>query len=292
VSDVPIRQSGESPAARTATVQMPPPPPTPPAQPGTATGPRPERPLTGLVLGPAGALTYAALVIAFNAGLGLVSRSVAVQQALRAFVVAVAGPQLQTRGLLAAVLSAAVVLLGYAIIIAPPLAIARARGLRFSEAFGLRGFRVEQAVMLAAALVIGGLVVTVSYGLLLRGFGISAPNNTVRLVQGFGTGPVAMAIGYLLVGVIAPFAEEVAFRGVVFAGVSAGWGTAAGVIISGLLFGIVHLEPLEMLPLALIGMGLAAVFVRARSLWPAVIAHGCYNVVVLTIAFASVGLVR
>jgi membrane protease YdiL (CAAX protease family) len=292
MSDTATPPAEEAPLTQTATLMMPPPPPTPPAPPGTAAGPDPDAPLTGLTVSPRGALAYAALVIVLNVGLSLVSGSAAVQQVLRALVFTLAGPRLANRELLAAAVSGGFALLGYVVILAPAFVLARRRGLRFAEAFGLRRFRVGQTAFLACGVVAGGIAVTVAYGLLLRVFGLSAPNNTVQLVQGFGSGPLAMAIGYVLVGVVAPFVEEVTFRGVVFSGLRARWGLAAGVVVSGVLFGIVHLELLEMLPLALIGMGLAAVFARTRSLWTSIIAHGCYNVVVLSIAFASAALVR
>ena len=268
-------------------------PPAPPAPPGTGMAPRPNgAPLTGLTLGPWGAVGYALFVIVFNVALQLVAGSVAVQQGLRSFIIGVAGNQASTRGLVTAAVVGGITVLGYVAILAPAVVMARRAGLRFSEAFGLRRFHVGQAVMLTLTVVFGGLFATVGYSLVLRSFGIAAPNNTVQLVQGFGSGRIAMAIGFVLVGVVAPFVEEVTFRGVVFAGMRARWGLGLAVVVSGLLFGIVHLQPLETLPLALIGMGLAGVFARSRSLWPAIIAHGCYNVVVLTIAFASVGLVR
>jgi membrane protease YdiL (CAAX protease family) len=287
-----LLEQDASPSTQTATAMLPPTPPTPPAPPGTAMGPGARGPIAGVALGPWGALAYAALIIALNVSLGYAAQTVGVQQALRVLVVALAGAQPAARQLIAAVVSGTLTSLAYLVLLVPALVLARVRGLRPARAFGLRPFRTGQALRLSLALVVGGLVVTSGYGLVLRAFGITAPSNVVQIVQGFGTSPVAMAIGYLLVGVVAPFVEEITFRGVVFGGLRSGWGTAAGVIVSGALFGIVHLVPLEALPLALIGMGLAAILMRTRSLWPAVIAHGCYNVVVLTIAFTSVPFVR
>ena len=273
-------------------VMLPPGPPMPPAPPATGMVPEPNGPLTGLTIGPWAAIGYAVLVIVFNVALQLVVALPAVREGLRALVASTAGVQAANRGLITALLVAGVSTVGYLILLTPAVALARARGVRFTEAFGLHRFRLGQTFWLTAAVVFGGLFVTVGYALFLRGFGISAPNNTVALVQGFGSGPAAMAVGFVLVAVIAPFVEEVTFRGVVFAGLRARWGMVAAVIVSGLLFGIVHLEPLETVPLAIIGMGLAGVFARSRSLWPAIIAHGCYNAVVLAIAFGSAGLLR
>jgi membrane protease YdiL (CAAX protease family) len=239
-----------------------------------------------------GAFFYVIFIIAFDLGLASAAATPAVIASLRALVLAVGGTQTATRELLSAAVTGGLALLSYVVIVAPVLVLARRRGLSLGDAFGLRRFRVGQALRLAAGVVVLGIVVTVAWALVLRGFGMSAPNNTVRLVSGFGTSPLAIAIGYLLVGVVAPFGEEIAFRAVVFSSLRESWGMLAALLVSGALFGIAHLLPLEAVPLAVIGIALAAVFTRTRSLWPSMIAHGCYNVVVLTIAFASAGLLR
>jgi len=273
-------------------VMEPPLPPLPPAPPATGEEPRPELPLTGVVIGPWSAIAFALLMIGLNLGLQAVTGSVWLQQALRSFIVSVAGSNVPERELIVALLAGAAALLAYAVMLAPAIVIARSRGVRFAEAFGLRGFRMGQAVTGALVLIVGGILVTANYNIWLRNLGIEAPSNTVQLVQGFGTGPLAMAVGFLLVGVVAPFVEEVAFRGVVFAGLRGRFGTPWAAVASGALFGIVHLQPLETVPLAVIGIALAFVFARSRSLWPAIIAHGAYNTVVLGIALALAPLVR
>ena len=275
----------------------------PPAVPGAVLPPAPapvpaagpaslEPPLAALRISPTSAIFYVLFIIVFNLGLAFAASTPAVIGALRTVVLAVGGNGVATRELLSAAVTGGLALLSYVVIAAPVLVLAHRRGLSLRDAFGLRRFRVGEALRLAAGVVVLGIVVTVAWALILRGFGISAPNNTVRIVQGFGTSPVAIAMGYLLVGVVAPFGEEIAFRAVVFSSLRERWGTVAALLVSGALFGFAHLIPLEALPLAVIGIALAAVFTRTRSLWPSMIAHGCYNVVVLTIAFASVGLVR
>lgn len=268
------------------------PPPEPPAPPATGT-PEPDRqPLTALVLSPGRAFMYGVYVIALNVALQVFASSPGAQTAFREIVYGLAGPAKGTRLLVGALASAAVVVVGYLLFIAPPLAIASARRIRWRDAFGLRRFRPGRALRLVAAVVVGGLVATIGFGLVLQRFGLTPPNNTVRLVQGFGTGGVAMVLGFVLVGFLAPLAEEIAFRGVIFASFERAWGVGAAAAMSGLLFGIVHLQLLEVVPLGLIGVGLALVFARSRSLWVPVLAHGAYNVVVLALAFSLAGVLR
>lgn len=285
--DAPVAPPEPAPSGMAA-----PPTPEPPSPPATG-APEPGRePLTALVLHPVAAFAYAAFVIALNVALQIFASEPAVQGAFRSAVFGVAGSDKATRLLVGAIASAAVVVVGYLIFIVIPLAIASARHIRWRDAFGFRSFDGRRALGLISAIVFGGLTVTIGFGTLLQRVGIAPPNNTVRLVAGFGSDTVAMVLGFVLVGFLAPLAEEIAFRGVVFASFERAWGVGAAAAMSGLLFGIVHLQLLEVIPLGLIGVGLALVFARSRSLWVAVFAHGAYNAVVLALAFSLATAVR
>lgn len=81
---------------------------------------------------------------------------------------------------------------------------------------------------------------------------------------------------------LAPLAEEVFFRGVVFPGITRHYGHAwFAIVISALLFGVTHVEPVAIFYAALFGGGLALLTVRARSIVPAVVAHAAHNAVPL-----------
>ena len=77
--------------------------------------------------------------------------------------------------------------------------------------------------------------------------------------------------------VVAPFFEELQFRGFLYNAlrryVPAGWAAA----ISSLLFGAAHLSPLAVVPLACGGFVLAVLYERTRSLVATTIAHGLFN---------------
>lgn len=257
---------------------------------GAPVTPGERAPLTGLALGPRGVAAYAAFVSCANLALALLAASPLLQRTVRSIAVAWggAGASAAARQLLAVTFSTALAALSYAVVVAPALAIAHRRGVRFADAFGLRRIRVWQTLALAAAVVVGGIAVTVAYSLLLRGVGLRMPDNTTGIVKGFGGALVPMVLSFVLVGLIAPFAEEIVFRGVLFGSLRRRLGLAGAALLSGVLFGIAHLDPLELVPLSLIGAALALVFARSRSLASSMIAHGAYNVAVLAIAFATV----
>ncbi|HLI48336.1 MAG TPA: CPBP family intramembrane glutamic endopeptidase [Chthonomonas sp.] len=84
--------------------------------------------------------------------------------------------------------------------------------------------------------------------------------------------------GFVIIGaVLAPVAEETLFRGGIYASLRNRLGIGWGLTISSLLFAIAHLDPLEFVPIFFIGMALALVYEKTRSLWMSMIVHGTNN---------------
>jgi membrane protease YdiL (CAAX protease family) len=75
--------------------------------------------------------------------------------------------------------------------------------------------------------------------------------------------------------VIAPFAEELVFRGYLMNLWRARWGTWAGVLLSSLVFGLFHFE--RAIFAAVMGIAFALIYLRYDSLWPGVILHAAVN---------------
>lgn len=76
---------------------------------------------------------------------------------------------------------------------------------------------------------------------------------------------------------IAPFAEELIFRGVMYAGTKSGWGVAAACIVTSLIFGIAHGNILQGLYAALAGAVFVIITELTGSLWCSIAAHMAYN---------------
>jgi len=81
----------------------------------------------------------------------------------------------------------------------------------------------------------------------------------------------------VLVSVFAPLAEEMYFRGFVYPVFRQRVGVTAGIIFSGLFFGVAHWDLWRLVPLALGGVGLAVIYEKSRSLYPCWLAHGLWN---------------
>ena len=87
--------------------------------------------------------------------------------------------------------------------------------------------------------------------------------------------------------IIAPFVEEVFFRGFFFAGLSQVYGWKKSALISSALFAMVHLQWTAILPIFVLGYIFAFLYHRSHSLWPAILMHMSVN----TFAFLAVFLI-
>ncbi len=85
------------------------------------------------------------------------------------------------------------------------------------------------------------------------------------------------------------FLEELLFRGLLQGAARRHFGSGAVIILSGILFGLFHLDLYRWFILALIGLLLAWVAETAGSLWPAVAAHLINNTLALVLVNFSTG---
>jgi uncharacterized protein len=106
---------------------------------------------------------------------------------------------------------------------------------------------------------------------------------------GAGDGKVGLIAAGIMVIVVAPFVEEVFFRGFFYRALRTRYSIALAAVVNGLVFGVIHFgfdgaEGLLILPpLALLGVIFCLVYERTGSLWSVVGMHAFNN----TIAFAA-----
>lgn len=86
-----------------------------------------------------------------------------------------------------------------------------------------------------------------------------------------------MWFGLLHIALIPAFCEEILFRGYIFRAFEKSWGIITGIIVSGLVFGLFHIQLTNLLPLATLGMAFAVLTWLSASLWPAIAAHFINN---------------
>ena len=110
------------------------------------------------------------------------------------------------------------------------------------------------------------------------------------LIETFGAhhGLVAYAMDMIASALIAPLAEETLFRGVIFGGLSRRmplWGAA---VTSALLFALFHGLGV-VLPIFVLGLGLAYVYARTGTIWASMTTHAIVNAVSVTVLFTQQG---
>jgi len=85
----------------------------------------------------------------------------------------------------------------------------------------------------------------------------------------------------ILLVVIVPVGEEVFFRGFVYGGLRDRWGAIPAALASAVFFSIVHLQLVHALPILVLGVLLAFLYERTRSLVPVIVTHALNNVIAI-----------
>jgi sodium transport system permease protein len=93
-----------------------------------------------------------------------------------------------------------------------------------------------------------------------------------------------LAANLLLIALTPAICEEVLFRGVILRGLATRMAPSAAIVITGLLFGIFHLDVHRLLPTALLGILLSWLAFQSGSLVPSMVAHFLNNAILVTLS--------
>ena len=83
-------------------------------------------------------------------------------------------------------------------------------------------------------------------------------------------------------GVWGPFAEEMFFRGFILSGLTTRFSVTFALIASSLIFGLSHIAISVIIPVFISGILLGVLYIKTRSIWPCIAAHGAQNLLALT----------
>lgn len=111
-----------------------------------------------------------------------------------------------------------------------------------------------------------------------------APQDLVITV-GAHAGLAALAMDLATASLVAPLGEEILYRGFLFGGLVTRLGFAPAAAISGVLWAASHGLGV-LLPISVLGIGLAYVYWRTQTLWAPILAHAVINAVSLALVFA------
>jgi uncharacterized protein len=98
-----------------------------------------------------------------------------------------------------------------------------------------------------------------------------------ELIEGFLTSDGVLLMGLINIALVPAICEEIMFRGYVQSAFEKSWGVWPAILVSGLLFGLFHIQLTNLLPLATLGILLALVTWLSGSLLPAIVAHFINN---------------
>ncbi len=163
----------------------------------------------------------------------------------------------------------------------------RKYGLRWAD-LGLRpGTAQWYRRGLALAVLLVPVVAVINGILIPRVVGEDFHNPQLYAVAPDGFSWPALLAMLAMAGFIAPFSEELIFRGLLFPWLRGRFGVATAAVLSGLIFAILHGVPILIPALTAIGTALALLYHRCGSLWPVILTHGVFNGIMVIALYAA-----
>jgi len=161
------------------------------------------------------------------------------------------------------------------------------------QALAFRRYRIGNALFLVVVLIIIIFGINTLYSYLITALHLNVQTNDQLILQESKVAPLTTYATLFAAVIIAPFCEEVFFRGFVFPGLRRGMSVGWAIIISSLLFGVAHADPGSFPVLFVIGLALAFLRWRTRSIWPCIMLHMLNNgVAALVIVLTMQGVIK
>ena len=158
---------------------------------------------------------------------------------------------------------------------------------KYKVSWAALGLRLPQrgSWWLPLALLGGALAVVWIYFAILTALGAEPQGNLPE--DFFDSVPLVALVGVLSLG-LAPFMEEVFFRGFLFGGLRGRWGVFWAALGTGFLFSLAHIDPMLYIPFTAVGMIFAWGYVYSGSLAASMIAHLSFNAISFGFAVSGV----
>jgi len=149
---------------------------------------------------------------------------------------------------------------------------------------GLRPFNVSRGLGLGCIFLLFAFAFNFIWSLFLSLFELRAQPDMLPL---FGKGIAGLLLAILAGGVVAPIAEEIFFRGYLFAGLYKLLGLRRAAVLSAALFALAHILPTSWPPIFVLGLLFALLYEQTGSIWPGVIVHAAMNTLAFLFAYLS-----
>lgn len=144
------------------------------------------------------------------------------------------------------------------------------------------GFKKISAVSVLCSPIFAALITPV--GILMNLITMQIVDNTfVSASDSILEMPYIVAV--LAMGVFGPLCEEIAFRGVIYNSMKRSGCGIAAVIVSSLMFGLMHMNLNQFAYAFVLGISFVIINEATGSIWPSVICHMCYNTFNVSLMF-------
>lgn len=159
------------------------------------------------------------------------------------------------------------------------------------RALGFKYYSILKAIWYTFISLIFIFLFSFIYVLILqRFFGIEAPSSKIE--QLISNNNISSNILIVVTAVVAPFCEEIYFRGFLYSAFKKNFGVPLGIFLSSLLFALAHLELYSFIPIMVIGVLLAYIFERTRSIFTVIILHSVYNLILISILLGKIDFIK
>lgn len=142
------------------------------------------------------------------------------------------------------------------------------------------GFRATPLAPALLVIVVGlviGLGGSLIYSQLIAFFHLPLQTNSDTLLREGKSAPLTTLGILAAAALVAPFCEEVFFRGFIFTGLLKRLSLWPAVALSAVIFGVAHADTGSLAPLIIIGLALAWARWRTDSIWPGIVIHAVNN---------------
>jgi membrane protease YdiL (CAAX protease family) len=153
---------------------------------------------------------------------------------------------------------------------------------RWADLLGLDDPRRRRAIALGSlvAIVVLPLILGVNYlcKQLFEALGEAKEQPAMLILQIADTIPRQIAFAFTTL-IVAPITEEILFRGIAYKALRDRYSPALAVVLSSILFGLIHVNLVTLLPLTLFGAVLAVLYERTGNLLAPITAHSLFNAI-------------
>ncbi|MBI4786208.1 MAG: CPBP family intramembrane metalloprotease [Chloroflexi bacterium] len=151
------------------------------------------------------------------------------------------------------------------------------------QVLGLRAYFMPLGCSLSLALLLLSYVIRFLYSLIAIALGLRIEQQ--QILTRLDLHGVGFLLTLVAAAIVAPIAEEIFFRGFLYAGLRGRIGVAGAMLASTALFTALHMSVELFIPIFVLGLFLAVLYEATGSLYPSMLLHAANNALSLILFF-------